>query len=72
MNVEITKGVDDTTCTQQFSDDEWANSVLAISQYMEHEQDECVQAIIYEDDNGFRGSIVVWLQTADGTNHRSC
>lgn len=72
LNVEITKGVDETTCTQRISDEDWAKSILAISEYMEHQQDECVQAIVYEDDNGFRASIVAWLQTADGANHRSC
>lgn len=72
LYVEITEGYQQTTCREDISDNYWANSIVAMSRYMEKYGYECIQAVLYDDGTGSEASIRTWLKTKDGKNHRSC
>ncbi|EME39178.1 hypothetical protein DOTSEDRAFT_38414 [Dothistroma septosporum NZE10] len=70
--VEGISGYDSHDAENPDSDSDWASIIQSIIQYMDDEQIECLQSIVYGDATSYENRITVWINASDGANHRSC
>ena len=71
-HVEGVAGYDSHDPNNPNTDNDWAQIVTSMIDYMNQDQIECLAAIVYGDATNYEDKITVWLATTDGADHRSC
>ncbi|KAK4500607.1 hypothetical protein PRZ48_008796 [Zasmidium cellare] len=70
-NVESYPGFDSHDPNNPDSDDDWVGIFDSMIDYMQKEQVECLQAIVYGDTTNYENRFTIWAETGDGIDARS-